>query len=223
MDLYSFSLALGGAGLGVMALSGLGHALSHSGSHADGLRAGGQLNVHGHGHTHLHGVKGSHSHGQGTHARGGMRAGGVKGSISQRLWMLLSPRVLFSALVGFGATGLAARALSAGPRLAIAVLGAVLLERFVVSPLWNFYMRFGSEPAMSLEGCLGDEARAVTHFDERGQGVVAIELDGRVVQLLGTLRSEDRQAGMRVRAGDAVWIDDVDETRNRCTVRPFQA
>jgi len=223
MDLYSFSLALGGAGLGVMALSGLGHAISHSGSHADGLRAGGQLNVHGHGHTHLHGVKGSHSHVQGARGQAAARAGGLKGNLSQRLWMLLSPRVVFSAFVGFGATGLAARAFTAGPRFAVAVAGAVLLERFVVSPLWSFYMRFGSEPAMSLESCVGDEARAVTHFDERGQGVVAIELDGRVVQLLGTLHSEDRQAGMRVRAGDAVWIDDVDETRNRCTVRPFQA
>src|SRR5689334_3327356 len=116
MDLYSVSLALGGAGLGVMALSGLGHAISHSGGHADGLRAGGQLNVHGHGHTHLHGVKASHSHVQGARGHGGARAGALKGTTSQRLWMLLSPRVLFSALVGFGATGLAARALSGGPR-----------------------------------------------------------------------------------------------------------
>ena len=220
MDLYSFSLALGGAGLGVMALSGLGHAISHSGSHADSLRAGGQLTPHGHG-PHLHGARGSHAHARASHST--LRAGTFKGSIMQRVWVLLSPRVVFSAFLGFGATGMALRSLSEGPRFLVAGVGAVLLERLVVTPLWNFYMRFGSEPAVSLEGCIGDEARAVTHFDERGQGLIAVELDGRVIQLLGTLRPEDREAGTRVRAGDAVWIDDVDDVRNRCTVRPLQA
>ena len=220
MDLYSFSLALGGAGLGLMALSGLGHAITHSGSHADGLRAGGQLHVQGHGHTHLHGVKGSHQHG---HGHSSLRGNAFKGSIMQRVWVLLSPRVVFSVFLGFGATGMALRSLSEGPRFLAAGVGAVLLERLVVTPLWNFYMRFGSEPAVSLEGCIGDEARAVTHFDERGQGLIAVELDGRVIQLLGTLRPEDREAGARVRAGDAIWIDDVDDARNRCTVRPVQA
>jgi len=226
MDLYSFSLALGGAGLGVMALSGLGHAISHSGSHADSLRAGGQLTPHGHG-PHLHGVRGggsrAQSHASHSHPTSRAGGGGFKGSIMQRVWVLLSPRVVFSAFLGFGATGMALRSLSEGPRFLVAGVGAVLLERLVVTPLWNFYMRFGSEPAVSLEGCIGDEARAVTHFDERGQGLIAVELDGRIIQLLGTLHPEDREAGARVRAGDAIWIDDVDDARNRCTVRPVQA
>ena len=223
MDLYSFSLALGGAGLGVMALSGLGHAISHSGSHADSLRAGGHTTVHGHGQTHLAGVRGGHARGHATRGSASSRSGSSYASAMQRVWVLLSPRVVFSVFLGFGATGLVARSLAEGPRFLVAGVGAVLLERFVVTPLWNFYMRFGSEPALSLEGCIGDEARAVTHFDERGQGLVAVELDGRVVQLLGTLRPQDREAGLRVRAGDVVWIDDVDDARNRCTIRPFQA
>jgi translation initiation factor IF-1 len=39
-----------------------------------------------------------------------------------------------------------------------------------------------------------------------------------VVQVLGTLRAEDRALGVRVRAGDRVRIEDVDVERNRCTV-----
>ena len=46
-----------------------------------------------------------------------------------------------------------------------------------------------------------------------------IEVDGRVVQCLGTLIATDRDAGIRVRAGDTVRIEDVDADRNRCTVR----
>ena len=49
---------------------------------------------------------------------------------------------------------------------------------------------------------------------------MVLELDGQVVQVLGSLRREDRDAGVRVRAGDPVRIDDIDAQRNRCTVRP---
>ena len=86
-------------------------------------------------------------------------------------------------------------------------------------PLWNFLFRFESTPALTLESCIGDEARAAMSFDARGNGLIALELDGQVVQLLGSLRPEDRDAGIRVHAGDPVFIDDVDAARNRCTVR----
>jgi hypothetical protein len=71
-----------------------------------------------------------------------------------------------------------------------------------------------------LETCIGDQARAATSFDAKGDGLIALELDGHLIQVLGSLRREDREAGVRVRAGDAVRIDDVDLERNRCTVRP---
>jgi translation initiation factor IF-1 len=38
------------------------------------------------------------------------------------------------------------------------------------------------------------------------------------VQILGTLTSEERKARVRVRAGDALRIEDIDSKRNRCTV-----
>jgi hypothetical protein len=89
----------------------------------------------------------------------------------------------------------------------------------ITRPLWNFLFRFESAPALTLETCIGDEARAATSFDAKGDGLVALELDGQMVQLLGTLHREDKEAGVRVRAGDPVRIDEVDAERNRCIVR----
>ena len=79
-------------------------------------------------------------------------------------------------------------------------------------------MRFASRPALTLESCVTDSATAVTSFDAAGQGLVAIELDGQVVQVLATLVAGERTAGAMVRAGDRVRIDAVDADRNRCTV-----
>src|SRR4029078_12440181 len=105
-----------------------------------------------------------------------------------------------------------------GPLLApTAVVGGLLLERALVSPLWNFLMRFASKPAQTLESAVTDEATAVTAFDPNGHGIVSIEVDGQIQQILATLSAESRQLGVRVRAGQRVRIDDVDAERNRCT------
>ena len=133
---------------------------------------------------------------------------------------LLSPRVIFSFLLGLGTAGVAFKSVVGGPvLLALAVAGGFALERLVVNPLWNFAFRFASNPAVTLESAIEDEARAVTNFDKNGQGLISVEVDGRVVQCLGTLITTDRDAGIRVRAGDTVRIEDVDADRNRCTVR----
>lgn len=202
MSIYEFSLALGAAGLGIMGLSGFAHTVgghhaghaapsSHTGHHAISLRAG-------------------------TRA---IRGGGARGG-TRLLWALLSPRTLFSLCVGFGASGVILQSLVSGSLLfAAAVLGALVFELGLMRPLWNFLFRFESAPALTLETCIGDEARAATSFDAQGNGLIALELDGQLVQLLGSLRQEDRDAGIRVRAGDSVRIDDVDAERNRCTVR----
>jgi len=137
------------------------------------------------------------------------------------LWARLSPRPLFSILVGFGAVGLVLHSILPGAALfAVAALGGLAFEFGLMRPLWNFLFRFESAPALTLESCIGDEARAATSFDAKGNGLVVLELDGQVVQVLGSLRREDREAGVRVRAGDPVRIDDIDAQRNRCTVRP---
>jgi hypothetical protein len=132
----------------------------------------------------------------------------------------LSPRPLFSILVGFGAVGLILHPIVPGALLLpVAAAGGILFELGITRPLWNFLFRFESAPALTLESCIGDEARAATSFNAKGDGLVALELDGQMVQLLGTLHREDRDAGVRVRAGDPVRIDEVDAERNRCIVR----
>jgi hypothetical protein len=107
-----------------------------------------------------------------------------------------------------------------GPlQLAVALVGGILFERLFVSPLWNFAMRFASTPASSLESAVADEATAVTSFDANGQGIVSVEVDGQIVQILATLRPDDRVlGGARVRAGQVVRIEDVDADKNCCTV-----
>ena len=202
MSIYEFSLALGAAGLGIMGLSGFAHTVG--GHHAG------------------HAAPSSHTGHHAMSVRGGARAirgGGARGG-TRLLWALLSPRALFSLCLGFGVSGVVLHNLLGGSVLfVIAAIGALIFELGLMRPLWNFLFRFESTPALTLETCIGDEARAATSFDAQGNGLIALELDGQLVQLLGSLRREDRDAGVRVRAGDPVRIDDVDAERNRCTVR----
>lgn len=139
------------------------------------------------------------------------------------LWTLAAPRILFSVLLGFGATGMLVRAIAgntlAGPWLvALALLGGIAFERLAVRPLLNMLFGFASTPALTLDSTLLDDALAASGFDANGEGLVALEVDGQVVQVLGKLRSEDRALGIRVRAGDRLRVEDVDGDRHRCTV-----
>ena len=205
MDLYVVSLATGAVGLVAMAASGL----SHLGSgHAGHAGHGG----HGHaGHdVHL-------GHGHAGHAHAGHPHAGEHGGA----WLqsLLSPRVLFSVLVGFGAGGLLTESLGGTLQLVAAIVGAVVFEVLIVGPLWRFLFRFESRPALTLESAIEDDARAVTAFDASGCGLVALEVDGQIVQLLATLNADERTRGVRVRAGDVVRVANVDPARGRCIVR----
>jgi translation initiation factor IF-1 len=123
-------------------------------------------------------------------------------------------------LVGIGLVGLVARSLGVAglvlPLLALA--GGLLFEALLVGPLWRLLFRFGSRPALTLESCVEDSVEAVTGFDAQGHGLVAVPLDGQIVQILATLTPADRAAGIRVRAGDRVRIEAIDAAHNRCTV-----
>jgi hypothetical protein len=204
MDLYISSLLLGAAGLGTMALSGLGNR-GHAGTargHAHAVTGGGHSHAHGHASRHAQAP-----------------AHGPSSLASRAFWSMTSPRFLFSFALGFGAVGQLLKFAVGGPLLlAAAVVGGVAFERLLVSPLWNFSMRFASAPARMLESAVTDEATAVTSFDANGQGIVAIEVDGQIQQILATLKANDRLLGARVRAGQRVRIDDVDGDQNRCTV-----
>jgi hypothetical protein len=234
MDLYIFTVVLGAAGMAAMAF--LGFAGSHGGDHGHDT-SGHDMGIgstHGHSITPTHGIShGSHEvvhigglpqvvvdhtavHGHGEVV--GHHAHDV-GGWKSHLWSWLSPRVLFNFLVGFGATGLIVERLI-GPVLAlpIAIIGGVAFESFVVRPIFKALFRFESSPAQTLESALMSEGRAVTGFDAMGNGLISVELGGEVVQVLGTQLSEERAAGVRIRAGDSVRIEEVDSKRNRCKV-----
>jgi hypothetical protein len=216
MDLYGFCLALGGTGLAAMGVGGLaqlghaghGHAgHGHAGhGHAGQAHAGSAHAGHVHGHTHTHAV----------HAHTGHQA---SEPASARFLSLLSPRVLFALLVGFGAGGLLGAPLGEPWRAGAAVLAAAAFEGLFVGPLWRMLFRFESAPAVTLESAIEDDARAVTGFDAEGHGLVALDVDGQIVQLLATLSADDRARGVRVRTGDLVRVSSIDAARNRCTVR----
>lgn len=204
MDSYTFSLVLGGAGLVAMAATGVSHSGAHPGSQ------GGHAPAHPAGTSHGHALQAAHTTGHSP-----VHTGGFKAAIHS----IASPRVLFSLLIGFGLTGVVARPFISGLALAaVAVVGALVFERALVAPVWRLMFRFASNPAATLESSLMGEARASSGFDERGQGLVTVEVDGQIVQCLGTLRSDDLALGVRVRAGDVLRVEDVDAGRNRCTV-----
>jgi hypothetical protein len=225
MDLYIFCVVLGAAGMAAMAF--LGFTSSHGGGHHSHDTSGHELHgigaTHGHviGHVagHAHDVSHSGGHAHATPdshaAHSHDHADGWKAS----LWSWLSPRVMFNFLVGFGATGMIVERL-VGPVLAlpIAVVGGLAFEALIVRPLFNSLFRFESGPAQTLESALMSEGRAVTGFDAKGNGLISVELGGEVVQVLGTQLSAERATGVRIRAGDSVRIEEVDSTRNRCTV-----
>jgi hypothetical protein len=132
---------------------------------------------------------------------------------------LLSPRVLFGILLGLGTAGLVLRPhLGGGLAFVVALVLGVLFERLLLAPVEKLALRFASRPALTLETAVSGEARAVTAFDDNGQGIVQIDLDGQSVQVLATLTSRDRALGHRVRAGETLRVEDVDPERNRCRV-----
>ena len=198
MEFYLFCLCLSFAGLLLMALLGFGH------HHA------------GHGRGSARGV------GKGSDHRHGGHQGGVRPNAALFLLGLFSPRVLFSFLMGFGATGLILHSLLTWTPvlLALAALaGGWSFERFIVGPFWSLLFGFASKPARTLETVLFEEGKAATDFDGAGHGLVLLELDGQVRQILGTLAPDERTPGAaRIRTGERLFIRSVDGRRNVCTV-----
>ena len=131
---------------------------------------------------------------------------------------LPSPRLIFSLLALYGAFANALeRAAHLSPVAAalVAVAPALVVERFLVTPLWNLVFRFEAAPSSPLDLLILAEARAVTPF-RNGRGLVELVRDGRTVQLRAQL--VDQQAGLPVRVGDRLRVEEVDAQRERLTV-----
>lgn len=180
--MFLSSMILGLVGLLAMTALGVGHGSG------------------GHGHS-------SHGHSDSSHH------GHDHDSSSSTKWLaLISPRVIFSLALGFGAVGLVAEkfvilALS----IPLAIIGAIALERVLIQPYWKLMMRFASKPAQNLESAAFSRAKAVMDFDANGSGLIELELDGQVRQVLGTLKSGQ---GARVTRGKTLRIESVNNAGN---------
>lgn len=143
--------------------------------------------------------------------------------VSDFLMLLLSPRVWFSVLVGFGSTGILVKSVMHDEpwRALLAACGGICFEKFLFSPFWNFWFRFAGE-GHTLESAVAEEARAVTNFDSTGCGLISLNLDGQTIQLLGRLSARSIADGTRVRTGDALLVEAVDSQRQSCTVSPLK-
>src|SRR5258707_1377157 len=120
-----------------------------------------------------------------------------------------SPRAISSVLALYGASGNAlvhAGHMRFAPAALVAVVPALLIERFMVRPVWNLLFRFQGQPSSPLDALLLSEAQAVVPF-RNGRGIVSVVRDGRVVQLAATLRED--HASLPVKVGDRLRIQDV--------------
>ena len=206
MDGYLVVLCIGFGGLLLMSLLGL-HQAGHAGGGGGHVHQSSALLRHAAGHA-----------GARVHARHPAQGDRLTGLLAH----LISPVVIFSLLLGFGATGLLLRPFAAHWPVfllpLVAALDAGLFERYIVQPIWRLLFGFASDPAQTLESLLLEEGRAVTNFDASGQGLILVDLDGQVRQLLAHLAPEDRSNGDRVRSGDRLIVRAVDLLRNSCTV-----
>jgi len=134
------------------------------------------------------------------------------------IWQIPSPRMIFSLLALYGASGyglVEAAHVNQHVAALIAVVPAVLLEHFVMTPLWNLMFRFQGTPSESLDQLILSEARAVTPFRNQ-KGLVSVTHNGRLVQFRAELSTGDSAAMVRV--GDRLIVEDVDAAHERVTV-----
>jgi hypothetical protein len=145
------------------------------------------------------------------------------GSTMGLVRFLPSPRAICSVFALYGAFGNALVDAAHLPFVAAAlaaVIPALAIERFAVTPLWNMLFRLQGKPSAPLAELILGEATAVTPF-RNGRGIVAIMRDGRLVQLSARLRPDE--ATLPVNVGERLRVEDVEAGRERVTVSLLRA
>lgn len=184
-----------------------------------------------HGHLgHPGGFHATHAHGGLTHAthpghplapHPGDAASGHSAHVGDSghgfLRFVPTPRLIFSLLALYGAFGnvLAFTFASLWLAALLAIPPALLVERFLLAPLWKLAFRFQGQPSSPLPSLLLEQARAVTPF-RNGRGLVQVIRDGRSVQL--SARLVEGQSLLPVHVGDALRIEDIDPEHERVIV-----
>ena len=210
---YLLLLLVGSIGFVAMTLLGFAHGgagrLHHASvGHAPTAGHGPGMGAH-HTGAHASGHSGSQSNGGGRAVR----------SKSFPAWLMISPMDIFSFSLGAGAVGQIFHPfVSATALIWCAVIGALAFNLGIVKPTMSFMMRFVSKPSEGLEGTVAKTAEAVTRFDDKGRGLVKVNVDDQVVQLLATLEDADLHHGVKVNKGDEVVIVEVDSAKNTCRV-----
>lgn len=126
---------------------------------------------------------------------------------------------LFSISLGMGLTGILIRGYVLPPTVYLAAfLGGVAFDFCFVRPMFALAIRFASRPSEGLEGTVALGAEAVTHFDSDGKGLVRVNMEGQIVQLLAKLEPAEVAAGVTVSKGDQVVLTQVDSKKNSCRV-----
>ena len=207
MDIYLSCLIGGGVALVVLAFCGIGfHHIGIRPGVGHTLRApGGHVRVPAH-------QTGHSSSGRNTPANQAVS------NLISGLLTWLSPAYLAGAIIGFGATGtLLAPILHGWLQLGTALIGAYIVCVFCIRPLLTGVQKWASLPAKTLTDAMLENGTAVTDFDSKGYGLVRLNLDGQVVQLLGQL-APDEQSGVRIRSGETLFVRSVDPAKQRCVV-----
>ena len=207
MDIYLSCLIGGAIAFAVLALSGLAF-------HNVGIRPGGGHASHAPG-----GHVGPAAHPAGHHSPGHNGTGNhFTSDLVSGLLTWLSPAYICGAIIGFGAAGtLVSPILQGWLQLAVALAGAYIICFFFIRPLLTGLQKWASLPAKTLTDAMLENGTAVTDFDSKGYGLVRLELDGQIVQLLGQLAPEE-QSGTRVRSGETLFVRSVDPVKQRCVV-----
>lgn len=215
--IYTVLLLIGLFGILVLALLGMAHGgqahLTHSGHGHAAIGHGGQAQLGHAGHGHQVGSARAHSqHQQQTQTQ--------QGSKWPLLWSLLSPMALFSLCLGGGATGLALHHLHLPePLTALAsTAGAFVFYGMIVRPLSQFIFQFASQPSRALEGAISQTAKALTHFDTSGKGLVQLVVDGQLVRIIAILEPEETRTAVAIEPGDQLLVTGVDGQANSCRV-----
>lgn len=218
MSVFLALIIAGLTGLICMALPGLArHGSATPGTHS--------MSPAGHGVAHAGGAHAPVAHHGGSglrvSAKGVVNAKGAtqEAAVNPIWWgrLIPSPRVIFSMLALIGAFGYAFDSLHLATWLSglLALIPASLVERFMITPLWNFLFRFQGVPCTPLEEMVLQEAEAVTPF-RNGRGLVSVVHDGRLVQFRAEVTGE--QASVPVSVGDKLQIESVDAENERVTV-----
>jgi hypothetical protein len=212
MPIFLATLGVGLGGLLLMALPGMRHHGRAGHAHARGHTTHGHVRAHAQARAALKGQTGAKAgaHAAHPHAPPKVQQDAAHGVADGVLRWVPEPRLIFSLLALFGASGNVLQHALHQP-VWIAALGgagiAGVLEGLVVGPLWRFALKFTGEPTSPLDSLVMDHAEAVTPF-RNGKGIVRAVLDGRAVQLSAELVAEER--GLPVRVGDQVTVQEVD-------------